>query len=246
MHARRVLLTLLFASVPVQSSADFVGSWQEYATVGMVLGASAILSTWPPNTSHALINSDVKSYVKRERVPNWTGATVGLATLSAIRVLPGGTVSRTHSHGFVMAVSMNALATSLAKGITGRKRPNYDDARATGHSDDTDTGSFWSGHASNSFCLATYTSLYAWSHAPRPVGVAVPLIAYTGAIYTAWSRVAEHRHHTSDVLVGAIAGTITSTLVYRWYDGMSTSTSTTRRATLVPSPRGITLLIPIP
>lgn len=76
--------------------------------------------------------------------------------------------------------------------------------------------SFPSGHASTSFALATYLSLWlnrTWVFGKRANAVSQPLavlasgLLYSGAFFTAASRVADHRHHPEDVAVGAALGT---------------------------------------
>ena len=76
--------------------------------------------------------------------------------------------------------------------------------------------SFPSGHASTSFALATYLSLWlnrTWvfgKHAnavSQPLAVLASGLLYSGAFFSAASRVADHRHHLEDVAVGAALGT---------------------------------------
>lgn len=76
--------------------------------------------------------------------------------------------------------------------------------------------SFPSGHASTSFALATYLSLWlnrTWVFGKRATAISQPLavlasgLLYSGAFFTAASRVSDHRHHLEDVAVGAALGT---------------------------------------
>lgn len=221
MRYRRLLwvIAVLFAS---QCAADpFVGSWQEYSLGGSALVASAILERWPPNDHHPLIGGEQKSYIERERVPDWSLGLAHAAALGAIRFGPGGDERIRHAHGYAMAASLTSFSASLAKGLVGRRRPDHDAARALGKS--TRSKSFYSGHASSAFCLATYATLYARERTSRtPYRVAVPLVLYSAATYTSWTRVVEHRHYPSDVVAGAIAGCVVAAGVYRWYDGLDT------------------------
>ena len=76
--------------------------------------------------------------------------------------------------------------------------------------------SFPSGHASTSFALATYLSLWlnrTWvfgkyaNAISQPLAVLASGLLYSGAFFSAASRVADHRHHLEDVAVGAALGT---------------------------------------
>ena len=230
--------------IPASVNADtdsrdrFAGSWNEYGLWAALAVSSGALEHWPLNTSHPLLPTDDRSYIEKERVPDWLGAAGGLALGGTIWLADGP--NHTHAHGYVTAVGVNVLTTALAKSIAGRKRPNYHDARSRGLHDETDTKSFWSGHASTSFCAATYGTLFLWNRTGSPVWrTAGTALLYGGATYSAWSRVVEHRHHISDVVTGALAGTLTSVLVFRWYERMDEEPSRTGDISIIPAGRAV-------
>ncbi len=236
---RWLLAGIALVTVGEPHAEEFVGSWREYGVIGSALVGAAIVERWPPNQDHPLIGGRQKPYIERERVPDWTLGVAHVAAFAAIRFGPGGKDRVRHAHGYVMAAALTQFGTSLVKGIVGRRRPNYEAARALGES--TRSKSFYSGHASSAFCLATYSSLYTWRRAEKPLyRVGVPLILYGAATYTAWTRVAEHRHYPSDVIAGAIAGGVVAAGVYRWYDGMD---GTAGSMTLAPASSGLALAI---
>jgi len=70
--------------------------------------------------------------------------------------------------------------------------------------DTNEKDSFPSAHTSLTFSGATFIH--------KRYGVKYALVPYLGAIYTGYSRVHSHRHHTQDVLAGAILGMASS-----WY-----------------------------
>jgi len=219
----------------------FVGSTEELLLIGGMLGGAAILEHRPPNTDNPLIGGSQRPYIARERVPDWLLGTGHLATVAAIRWVPTGSTlgRRNHAHGYLMAASINAFATALVKGVVGRRRPNHEDALARGVK--TKSRGFYSGHASNTFLLATYATLYSWSNTERAILYAgVPAVLYSAAAYTAWSRVVEHRHYTGDVIAGAVAGTGVAFGVFRWYDGMNDGVGGT---TVIPMPKGVMLSV---
>jgi len=189
-----------------------------------------------------LIGGPQKSFISQERVPDWMLPVAHLAALGAIRFSPDAPRSDRirHAHGYLMAISLNQFGTSFVKGIVGRRRPNEEAARALGRR--TRSKSFYSGHASNTFCLATYATLYAWRRTDRSiVRAAVPLALYGAATYTAWSRVAEHRHYPSDVIVGGVAGSGVAVLLFRWYDRMPVPAA--ERIAVGPVPGGLAIAV---
>ena len=117
----------------------------------------------------------------------------------------------------LMALESLLFTAGLTQGmkfITGRKRPADTDNRFdfNGPSEDYDTDdSFFSGHASKSFAVATVIAeVYGDDH-PW-----VPWIAYTAAGGTALSRVNDERHWFSDIFMGAAAGYFIGQLVTRF------------------------------
>ena len=236
--AAGVLVTAAAAS---PRTDEFVGSKRELALIGGALAATALLEYSPPNEGHPLLGGKQKSYIERERVPDWLLASAHLATAAGICYAPVGHADERNRylHGYVAAASLNAFGTAFVKGIIGRRRPNYDDAKARGAH--VKSKSFYSGHASNSFLIATYATLYTHrSTGHTTLRVGVPLCLYGAAAYTAWTRVAEHRHYTSDVLVGAGAGSLVAALVFRWYDGMAPKS---HGLMIVPSPRRLVISV---
>ena len=95
--------------------------------------------------------------------------------------------------GFYKSYGATMLTTVALKYTVREKRP-----------DNNDRDSFPSGHTSSAFSGASFV------HRRYGFGYALPL--YLGAIYTAYSRVHVHRHHTRDVIAGALIGT-----AWSWY-----------------------------
>src|SRR5690606_257767 len=81
--------------------------------------------------------------------------------------------------------------------------------------------SFFSGHASISFNMATYLSLYTFEHigdfdnSLHVLGKISTITALTGlAFWTSYTRILDNKHHLGDVLTGAAIGTSIAFLVY--------------------------------
>ncbi len=98
-----------------------------------------------------------------------------------------------------------------------RKRPNYDAELDKNHGEEKDDmrASFFSGHASHAFTFATYTSLMMYEYANSPVLSTLYTVGAMGvAGVVAYSRVTDHAHNLTDVVVGGLAGTAISSLVF--------------------------------
>jgi membrane-associated phospholipid phosphatase len=128
--------------------------------------------------------------------------------------------------------------TQTLKWAVGRPRPDLgpDDDDLRPGSFDNDHQAWPSGHAAVAFSLATSVAM----ESDRPwVGAA----AYGLAGVTAWSRVRADRHWTSDVVAGAVIGTLATRGTIRWLeargaDGVAPA--------LRIGPGGATLTIPVP
>ena len=110
-------------------------------------------------------------------------------------------------------VALAGLAGQAVKLNVARRRPAaYASGAARASADDD--ASFYSGHASAAFAVATSFATCASMRGDGDAWVAwaagLPLAALTGYL-----RIAADRHYLSDVLVGAGAGTLFGTLVPR-------------------------------
>jgi len=87
---------------------------------------------------------------------------------------------------------ITAAMTGIIKVSTGRRRPDGSGNRFT--------SSFPSGHASGAFALAsTVDTMYGHK-------IGIPLYAFAG--FTGFSRLSDNKHFLSDVLFGAVLGTV--------------------------------------
>lgn len=122
----------------------------------------------------------------------------------------------THVRGLVHSHLWTELFTSGAKAFFGRKRPFYDTVLRRGEARRDDRFSFFSGHSSHSFALASYVSQLAIYELKSS---ALSYI-YSGALYSiaTWvgaSRAIDRQHNWSDVLTGAGVGFTVGRLVFR-------------------------------
>jgi membrane-associated phospholipid phosphatase len=138
-----------------------------------------------------------------------------------------------------MGLIATGLATQVLKSAVGRPRPYLDSAdgdelRPVSFSNDYMA---WpSGHASTAFSLATGIAMESHN---RWIGAA----AYGAAGLTAWSRVYDDKHWTSDVVAGAVIGTLVTRATIRWLDARESGGSA---PALAIGPDGVALTFAVP
>ena len=125
------------------------------------------------------------------------------------------------------AVLLSGALTAVIKGLAGRARPS---ASADPDPDDYSPGhgfmasqraSFPSGHTSAAFAMATVMSHELSDRFPRRRWV-IHSLFYGAASAVALSRVYQHAHWPSDVLIGAALGTLTGVRVLSTHDSPGT------------------------
>lgn len=136
---------------------------------------------------------------------------------AAAHKYPGWARDAMRSHGeslLVMAeaLGLNLMFTNLVKIAVRRPRPLvYDPQFPRGDRIEPDAAlSFFSGHSSTAFTMATaYSMILTLRHPDRP-GLYVPIwiLAEGAALATAVLRVEAGKHFYTDVLVGATVGTM--------------------------------------
>lgn len=135
------------------------------------------------------------------------------------------------------SILAGGIITPLLKRAVGRSRP-LRERGAYDFDPFSSNQSFPSGHATNAFAAASV-------FAARSKGWIVPTVAYTLATGVAVSRMNDNVHYTSDVLAGALIGTITGrAVVARHLRESRTGTMTTWQ--LVPTNRGILVQLSVP
>lgn len=155
-------------------------------------------------------------------VPGW--AISGLGGVSAAGMLLSGDDSRSyHVKGIAEAISTGVLVTGIIKVTVGRHRPFWSE-------DDNSTysrRSFPSGHSTQAWAIATYSILFLrghvfdkhrgdsklpWWEAATYGGIAL------GASALSAERVLHNHHHLSDVVIGGLLGTASSSLFYMYQE----------------------------
>ena len=181
--------------------------WYE-ATLALV-GVSAFFLVDNPVRSYMLDNqtatkSDVAEVVRTVGEPEvWALVPAVMIGVGLAARKPGLT------HSGLRAVTSAALAggvTALLKEAFGRVRPNVEGSEPLDFEPFSGNNSMPSGHTSAAFGFAA--SLAGDVH---PLWAKIGL--YTLATGTAWSRVYDNKHWTSDVVFGALVGITSAKLV---------------------------------
>lgn len=109
--------------------------------------------------------------------------------------------------GAIASLIAAGLITPALKEAVGRSRPN-DSADATDFHPFSGNASFPSGHATQAFAIASVIA----TEYPRPW---VEVASYGSAALVGYARVLHDRHYVSDVLTGALIGTLVGRTVAR-------------------------------
>jgi membrane-associated phospholipid phosphatase len=119
--------------------------------------------------------------------------------------------------GFAHALLLTELASSSAKTIFQKKRPNYNEQVANNSGKDTSDSraSFFSSHASQAFAFSTYTSLLLFKYSNSTLLSSIySLTTVAASSLISYSRVTDHAHNTTDVIIGALVGASISGLTF--------------------------------
>jgi hypothetical protein len=198
-----------------------------------LLGASAVgavllmqrdqrISAWSQQPSlHT--NRAFNSTMTGARLFGDPGSVILGAALWAGGALTHDNVMATDGQRALEAVAVSGIATAVIKGLTGRMRPYASPNDATdfkfgrGIGGSGDTQSFPSGHTSAAFAFASVITARVAQRSPGRAAWLGPLL-YGAATLTGISRVYDHKHWASDVLLGAGIGTVSGLLVSRHLD----------------------------
>jgi membrane-associated phospholipid phosphatase len=218
-------LTPLSPAAPLGREYDLPGSFNDRRTLSHFFSNAGrnVTGVWHGENSRALLvgafatglatfgDHHTKSYFQHHPMNGFgsagafsggaaftAGASLALLGLSQSNV--GDSRFRAAAYDTSQAVLVNTAYTFALKSATDRSRP-----------DGSDTLSFPSGHTSNAFAIATV-----WS---RHYGTRAAVPGYLLAGMVGVSRMAIHRHHLSDVVAGAVLGTLVGRSVVRGNGG---------------------------
>jgi membrane-associated phospholipid phosphatase len=199
----------------------------DVAIVGALLTAQVALFAFDDEIHRAAasMRSDATNDVASAfrplgRKPPWYLASAAAYAIGKVAGEPR--VADVALHAVVSLAVANAITGGL-KGLTGRFRPIVLDVTGTdsvwvardpdewgllaGWRDGAARQSWPSGHATAAFAVAAVLA--------EELGGVTPWIAYPIAMGVAWSRVNDEAHWATDVLMGALVGSVTARLVVR-------------------------------
>jgi hypothetical protein len=189
------------------------------------LAGRLALDKWAKPRDTPLFFSDTEGGAEKSswEVPGYavTGLGVGLGLGM---VLSGDDSRMYHVKGMAESLMTGCLVTGAIKTVVGRRRPDW----SADIDSDSSRRSFPSGHSTQAFAIATYAILYLRGHVfdTRRGDSVLPwweLAAYTGiglgAAAVAGERVLHNRHNLSDVAIGGLLGTVSSSLFYYYQEG---------------------------
>ncbi len=230
-----IFVLVSFYSIPVFAEEPDIVYSRECLDWGLAIGAfggSLLLEYSKPWPDHPLIGgASGRPYHEETVSMYWLYGGAAFMT-GFICLVPNrngffNRTSYTNAKGFIQALAFTTLTTSFTKNIFARKRPSYANYPANERDKDA-RKSFISGHASTSFCMATYGSMFIYStvgdrdnpwHMAGKITSALALHSLAG--YVAWTRVDDNRHHPSDVVAGGLAGSTIAALVFLWHNGLN-------------------------
>jgi membrane-associated phospholipid phosphatase len=232
------------APAPAQESAPAAVESTWPSTVGWLIAGSAVAGSF-------LLDDEVREelYLERpegvgglERVGNRFGNPLVASSLIALGYAAGRATDRPGLAESSARAAAGFLATGAItqtlKWAVGRPRPDLgpDDQELRPMSFDNDYQSWPSGHAATAFSLAT-------SLAMESDRTSVGVVAYGLAGVTAWSRIYDDRHWTSDVVAGAVIGTVATRATIRWIEARQAGDAPPALAII---PGGLVLTLSVP
>lgn len=182
-----------------------------WAKAAAVVGSVALLSTQDGRIDRAVARNDSSTArsVSRAVTPFGSYAAVGIsvASLGGGLIFKDANLRDTGRDAIEAELFAAGIVTPILKATLGRSRPSQgadgDELRPFGGSQ-----SFPSGHATEAFAVASV-------FAARSEGWVVPTIAYTLASAVGLARMHDREHFASDVVAGAVIGTVIGQSVVR-------------------------------
>ncbi len=185
--------------------------------------------------------SSIQNPIRPDTIPVWTEGVVLIAAGlgSGIAVSYGDENPWLNAHASLLGFAetlMTTLATTEALKLgVGRLRPDYL-ARLNLYGPDSyelryGQKSFVSGHTSLAFAAANYLSMslggrFLWGQRAKtsPLWQKLSVGAFAAstwafAIATGWTRVSDNRHFTTDVIGGALLGSVIAQAIYWRHNG---------------------------
>ncbi len=138
-------------------------------------------------------------------------------------------------------LTFNSALNLFVRGFGFWARPRYSHSSAPEEEKGEILGSFYSGHASAAFALATYYSLALTQRYGFSQTAWISALSFATASTVAWLRVEGGKHYPSDVVAGAVMGSGISAFFYWWRARDARTDTKKNRLGIFLQPRGIDL-----
>ena len=204
----------------------FANAVEWLLTIGVGAFAGLVAFAIEPQQENAVYNNPAENYP-------YSGETIPIPALFLIAIVVPcliiGLIAILHPRkielcfaylSLFQALCFTLLVTETLKVYVARPRPNYFNYCGFNKESKTCTGpdkfrkdakvSFPSGHASISFCCATWFSLFLQNYlalGPELWFVVIRFLPFVVSIFISATRITDYMHHVSDVVAGAALGT---------------------------------------
>jgi membrane-associated phospholipid phosphatase len=188
-----------------------------------MLGRLALDHYVSPGTTPLMFSSSEGGAARSSwEVPGWSVTAAGGAV--ALGMLASGAEGGSyHAKGLAESLMSGALMTGIIKDTFARHRPDWSPTNDT----PSERSSFPSGHTTQAFAIASYSIMYLHGHVFNKTRgdhflSAPELLSYTGITLAASAvgaeRILHDRHNLTDVAAGAVLGTVSSMLFYKYQE----------------------------
>jgi len=195
----------IFKTLPKNLFLGTKRSLWGYNLVALGIGAGAATALWQTDADEEIQEEVVDSIGDFGEIGDFGGqrytlAGIAISTYVIGRLVADQKVTET-GKALIEAGIITAVMTKIIKGATGRERPNGENDRFS--------SSFPSGHTSGSFAMASVVDVM-YGHK-----IGIPLYMFAG--FVGFSRLSDNKHFLSDVLFGAVLGTVVGRTVARMH-----------------------------
>lgn len=231
----------------------FALEWEREAVEwGITLGTGAgayALSRSGPFFEEPLFGGETDKPLVDETVPSKWLYSVSALSAAGILAIPAPNddiqTRYLYAKGMVQTLAINSFLTTLGKDFVGRYRPNADARAAAGYDEKDLRDSFPSGHASTSFAVASYLTLYLWEATGEGAdseniakGLFTAILAGTAG-WVGYTRINDNAHRFDEVLAGAALGTAVGAGTFYYQHAQAEKEAPSGKVSV--SPIGITL-----
>jgi membrane-associated phospholipid phosphatase len=222
-----------FFTAPIHwNSAD----WEKAAGIGLTLGGLFAADEHLNHASQANRTAQTNSLSNAVQPMGGAGAiALSAALVAGGFVFHNDNTLDTGRDAIEASIITGLLTNLILKPAFGRARP-YQSNGETDFEPLSRNASFPSGDATEAFSVASVVAMHAH-------GWVIPTLAYTTASLVAYERVNKNVHFPSDVVAGALLGTITGRFLVSRHEDLGDDRPASPSIDVAPTGQGISILI---